>query len=108
MPTNNPVYMNAYRKKHYAANKKKYIQSAAKRKRRIAACVAKVKERPCADCGVEYPPYVMQFDHVRGKKLFCLARAGDKSLAKIKAELVKCDVVCANCHCIRTHRRRIQ
>jgi hypothetical protein len=49
----------------------------------------------------------MQFDHVRGEKLFNVSYF--RSKAKIDfllAEIAKCDVVCANCHAIRTHERR--
>jgi hypothetical protein len=60
-----------------------------------------LKDRPCADCGQVFPPYVMDFDH-RGGKEFNLARVHRRSFAELKAEAEKCDVVCANCHRIRT------
>ena len=64
------------------------------------------KAKPCADCGIQYPYYVMQFDHVRGEKLFQLGNAyGQQSLGAIRAEVAKCEVVCANCHFERTHSR---
>ena len=31
--------------------------------------INKAKSIPCTDCGISYAPHVMQFDHVRGKKL---------------------------------------
>lgn len=62
-----------------------------------------VKNVPCADCGVKYPPYVMDFDHL-GDKEFNISN-GSMSLAKVKAEIEKCEVVCANCHRVRTHTR---
>jgi hypothetical protein len=64
------------------------------------------KEKPCVDCGKSYPSYVMDFDHVRGDKLFGIGgTCGHKTHAKLLAEIDKCDVVCANCHRERTHRR---
>ena len=68
----------------------------------------KVKDRPCLDCSIKYPPYVMQFDHRNPKeKLFPIgsnyAKVSHKSLID---EIAKCDVVCANCHAIRTYHRR--
>jgi hypothetical protein len=77
--------------------------------RRNVELVRSLKHRPCADCGVQYPFYVMQFDHVpaRGKKLFGLA-VGDlaaRSEKQILLEVAKCDVVCSNCHASRTYQR---
>ena len=67
------------------------------------AFIYEAKNRPCADCKVSYPPYVMDFDHVRGEKEFGI---GDNiinvSWERLIAEVAKCDVVCANCHRIRT------
>ena len=63
--------------------------------------------KSCMDCGGYFPPCAMEWDHVldRGPKLFELA-AGDHSLAKVQAEIAKCDLVCANCHRVRTWDRR--
>lgn len=91
------------------------VEAKEKTKARIALAIAKRRElilshkkRPCADCSVEYPPYVMDHDHVRGKKCFLLSVAAQKriSIQRIKRELEKCDVVCANCHRKRTELRR--
>lgn len=70
----------------------------------------RAKDVPCADCGKRYPPFVMDFDHVRGTKranVSLLAGSGAPE-AVIEAEIAKCDIVCANCHRERTHggRRR--
>lgn len=77
------------------------------RREAYRAVVYAAKDRPCADCGKTYPPYVMDFDHVRGEKLFNLGENGaTRSLEVLQAEIDKCDVVCANCHRIRTWERR--
>lgn len=67
-----------------------------------------LKSVPCMDCGITYPPHVMDFDHVRGEKLFeiGLALSRNKAMPKILLEIEKCDVVCSNCHRIRTYNRR--
>ena len=65
------------------------------------------KDRPCADCGVQYPYYVMQFDHVRGEKKFNLGGGWNNSIEAIQEEIAKCDVVCANCHAERTYQRMV-
>ena len=64
------------------------------------------KNVPCTDCGRSFGPSVMDFDHVRGQKLGsicqCAARFGK---TKLLEEIMKCDVICAVCHRIRTHSR---
>ena len=68
--------------------------------------IRKQKEEPCTDCNISYPYYVMDFDHCRGQKLFGLSNYSGKTLEDIKLEIEKCDLVCSNCHRIRTHNRR--
>lgn len=65
------------------------------------------KDQPCADCGQSYPLPIMEFDHVRGTKVANVSAmvAGGTTKAFL-AELAKCDVVCANCHRMRTWNRR--
>lgn len=68
------------------------------------------KSRPCADCGGVFPYYVMDLDHRPGvDKVLNVAkmaaRYGLYSLDDLRAEIAKCDVVCANCHRVRTHER---
>jgi hypothetical protein len=65
---------------------------------------------PCSDCGNFYPFYVMQYDHrPEFIKLFNIARFHNytKDITIVKAEMAKCDLVCANCHAIRGHLRRM-
>lgn len=82
--------------------KKRYIQEREK-------WLEVIKDQPCVDCGVKYPPYVMDFDHKEGElkiaSVSYLARRNTSSFEKIKAEIEKCDLVCANCHRQRTHDR---
>jgi hypothetical protein len=99
----NLVYQRAY----YARNPEYYKQKAAERQRRLTAIIRTEKSRPCTDCSVEYPWYVMDFDHC-GEKEFNLSGAARMgwSEQRIRAEIAKCEIVCANCHRIRSHRRR--
>jgi hypothetical protein len=68
--------------------------------------LAELKDRPCLDCGGKFPPECMDFDHVRGEKLFGVGTGVTKGYATILAEIEKCEIVCANCHRIRTKSRR--
>ena len=101
----------AYQRQWYERNRERHIENVNAIRRELrrthAAIVARGKSRPCADCGVTYPPYVMDFDHVRGNKLREIGvMRGTVSTQVLLAEIAKCEVVCSNCHRIRTHRRR--
>jgi len=85
----------------YAAQRK----YAAKRRQAYRDMLNAVKDTPCKDCGGRFPPVCMDFDHVRGEKLFQLAEGFCRSAADVADEIAKCEVVCANCHRIRTHSR---
>lgn len=70
------------------------------------AIVAQAKANPCTDCKNSYPSYVMDFDHVKGRKktnISVLVQSAGWSISTLKKELAKCELVCANCHRIRTH-----
>jgi hypothetical protein len=66
----------------------------------------KIDHSTCADCNISYPPYVLDFDHLRDKE-FGISRAIYKgtALSKIKQEIKKCEIVCSNCHRVRTYKR---
>lgn len=61
----------------------------------------------CADCG-ERDPLVLEFDHVRGVKEYNIGDMASSNYAieTIQNEIDKCEVVCANCHRLRTYSRR--
>ena len=93
-----------YWKGWYNKNRKHHIAIQKKRQLELAELIRRAKQQPCVDCGKDYPYYVMDFDHVRGKKAFNLAVAYRKfGKRQIEAEIEKCDVVCSNCHRERTH-----
>lgn len=97
----------AARLKHYRANKEVYRANADARRQTAQAFVRDSKLAPCADCHGVFPPVCMDFDHVGGDKtanVSKMARDG-ASIAKLVAEISKCDLVCANCHRIRTAAR---
>jgi hypothetical protein len=61
----------------------------------------------CLDCRGAYVPEVMDFDHKPGvDKKFNISNCGSRSWKTIELELSKCDLVCANCHRLRTLERR--
>lgn len=86
--------------------KAKLLRNRKSRIERLRAIVLEAKDKPCTDCGIRYPFYVMQFDHLPGTiKKLNLNQAHRSSYAVIMAEIAKCEVVCANCHHIRSYNR---
>lgn len=68
-----------------------------------------LKSKPCADCGGRFAVCCMDFDHRPGTAKShnvgsMFAHHYGREL--IEAEVAKCDLVCANCHRIRTRDRR--
>ena len=63
--------------------------------------------KPCVDCGKVFAPEVMQWDHRIGtEKLFEIS-AGFAQWTReaVLDEIAKCDLVCTNCHIVRTFTR---
>lgn len=67
-------------------------------------------ERGCYDCGGMFPPEALDWDHLPGKeKCFHIAKyLTNKPREEILAEIDKCQVVCSNCHRIRTANRKVE
>lgn len=114
----NPEKRIAWKKwfKEYRKTNKEYnnkfrkidIKKLESRRREREIFVINAKMVPCKDCGIRFPPWIMQFDHrnpkdKKGNIGHMLANA--KSLDDIRKEIEKCDVVCSNCHDERTHQR---
>lgn len=104
MPIKDPEARRAYNRKHYLANKDSYNRRIRDAVAKTKAIIRSAKDSPCFDCGVEYPYWIMQFDHLRDKS-FNIGDARYIAEEKLYAEIFKCEVVCANCHADRTHRR---
>lgn len=107
MTTNSKAYTNAYYADNREARRKviRDLRDSLKRE------LWRLKESdPCMDCNTYYPHYVMDYDHRPGTEKVCnpskLPDCG--SLKAMMKELTKCDLVCSNCHRIRTHARLVQ
>lgn len=88
-----------YHRKHYLANKDKYIKQARAYKDRIREEVRTLKLK-CARCP-ETHPAVLEFHHTdRRKKDMAVATmiCHGFSFKRILKEIEKCIVLCANCH----------
>ena len=60
----------------------------------------------CIDCRYRRHPEALQFDHRPGEIKIHQISGWPGSVASMLEEMQKCDVVCANCHAIRTSERR--
>jgi hypothetical protein len=99
-----------YHREHYLANKQRYIDQAAKVKRKLMRertllLLDYFKLHPCTDCG-ETDPIVLEFDHLRDKRFAIGGHLIRRPWKDVVAEMKKCEVVCANCHRRRTAQRR--
>lgn len=95
--------------RYVKANRDKVNLIEQRTKARRREWINSLKYSPCADCGIQYPPYVMDFDHLpEYNKGFAISEAlGSKKISKARVleEINKCQLVCANCHRIRSHNR---
>jgi len=107
MPYTDPDKKKAYAKQHYEKNKAEYKARAREFTNKNREVLRDWlwdywKKNPCVDCG-ETDPIVLEFDHQRDKE-FNIATMTSKSvsLTRLKKEVAKCDVRCANCHLRKT------
>jgi len=101
-----PEDQRLYNVAYYAEHRDEEIERVRVRQAATLEFLRDLRRRPCADCGQSFSPWVMDFDHRDPKtKSFALA-AGHallKSRAALLDEIAKCEIVCANCHAIRTY-----
>lgn len=83
-------------------------RSSQKRQRAHQAYIRQIKlERGCVDCSYNAHADALQFDHLPEHiKLYTVSGMATYSREKVDAEIAKCEVVCANCHAVRTAQRR--
>lgn len=103
--------VNRYYKDIYYANpdRKRYIrernaENAARAKEESIAIVLSYFSSGCVDCGTK-DPRTLEFDHLGDKEFNISVLIGRNSKKKLISEIEKCEVVCANCHRIRTYSR---
>lgn len=108
MPYKDPEKQKAAQRRYYEENKSRYEAANRDRRNRFRRVIDETKAAtPCMDCGIQYPSYVMDFDHRPGE-----AKIGEvsqlmyfSSIEKLMEEIAKCDIVCSNCHRHRTWMR---
>lgn len=103
MPYADPEHQRRAQSESHQRHRERRSEERKQRRRVAERVVRETKERPCEDCGVQYPPTVMALHHRPG-----VEKVGDVSalirsrgLAVVEAEIAKCDVLCLNCHGLR-------
>ncbi|HEU0337027.1 MAG TPA: hypothetical protein VFR43_10755 [Gaiellaceae bacterium] len=86
------------------------IELRKERRAELAEWHRRLKDgRPCVDCGRVFHHAAMQWDHLPGfdkrREVSTLVRRGFRR-DTILDEIAKCELVCANCHAVRTFERR--
>lgn len=80
---------------------KRYIQFVMDNKIKIGSC------KSCAKKVTDKNYCCFQFDHIDPHtKSYTIANMRSKSQDLISAEIAKCQLLCANCHAIKTHKER--
>lgn len=118
MPYKDPKLAKEYHAKYmkevwYPKNKAKHIAYVQKNKLLVKEFIDTYKrERSCVDCGFSGKefPYVLDFDHLHkgSVKKFNIGSWSRSvlSVVAITKEIKKCELVCANCHRIRTFSKK--
>ena len=92
----------------YVANKYEYVKKSIDKRR---SWLADLKQgNPCADCGIIYPHYIMDWHHLdKDTKEFGIGQGSFRhGKAKILAEIQKCVLLCSNCHREREYAQDVQ
>ncbi len=104
MPYGDKKDQAACAKRHYERNKDIIKKRARKFKNASRARNSKhlkqyLAVHPCVDCG-EDDIRVLDFDHVRGEKDGAVTKLANSpvSVERLRAEIDKCEIRCANCH----------
>lgn len=80
----------------------------SRRRAELTTYINELKTAPCTKCRRCFPPCCMDYDHVRGQKRAPVAIlvARCVSVETLLAEIAKCELLCANCHRVKTAQDR--
>lgn len=94
------MYYGSVDKRTYADRREYNIAAVSRRRKRLKEMAIDYKGGRCIFCGYDRDPTALDFHHVDEKtKVFGLSTRGlTRSWKKIRDELDKCMLVCANCH----------
>lgn len=87
-------------RRKYADRREALIKAVAKRRRKIKSLSIEYKGGKCQICNYDKCPGALELHHIdKTKKSFGIGDKGyTRSWEKVKSELDKCVLLCANCH----------
>jgi hypothetical protein len=95
-----------------ASRRERDVRRSKERKQELVQMIAALKvERGCVDCGYNAHSVALDFDHLpQFEKKQSVARMVlyARAWETIMAEINKCEVVCSNCHRVRTAQRAMR
>ena len=93
-----------YNVRYYQRNRQREIDRVLTRQRATLEFLRALRGVPCMDCGGTFKPHQMDFDHRDpSTKLFQVTGPLLTPRKRMLEEIAKCDIVCANCHALRTY-----
>lgn len=96
-----------YQRKWWAANKETQRERIRANNAKFRKEMQALKLKPCIDCG--FQPVVsgqMEWDHIGNDKVANVSQMiNNGNRKKILEEIAKCELVCRNCHALRTATR---
>lgn len=94
-----------YRQRHYKDNHSQYRERISQwKKDQKTQFYDWLSLQSCKDCG-NCDTRVLECDHLSDKEFGISSKIGTYSFERLMIEISKCDIVCANCHRIRTIER---
>lgn len=84
----------------YADRKRYMIEAVAKRRKKVKLKAVQHLGGKCSRCGYQKYPELLEFHHKNPEeKDFSIAQKGHcRSWDRVRNEIEKCDLLCANCH----------
>lgn len=86
----------------YYKNQANRIKRSSDWQKQKNSFIASLKNKPCIDCGARHHYSMMDFDHIDNNKVMNVSKMRNKSMDTLLAEIKKCELVCSNCHRLRT------
>jgi len=85
-------------KRIYADRRQYLIEAVAKRRRKIKQMAIDYKGGKCQICGYEKYQGALDLHHLYDKSFGISQKGHSRSWERVRQELDKCILVCANCH----------